>query len=70
MTGGPSTTAARALQTICSTGFFGSSCQPGGGSGATPTMNTDSASSMRLVSWLAARVDGSPTAAKGTIPAG
>ena len=70
VTGGPGTSGARSLQIICSTGFFGSSCQPGGGSGATPTTKTDSASSTRLVSWFAARAVGSPTAANGTIEAG
>jgi hypothetical protein len=70
VTGGPRTSGARVWQTIWSTGFFGSSCHPGGGSGATLTTNTDSASSMRLVSWFAARAEGSPTAAKGTMDAG
>jgi hypothetical protein len=70
VTGGPGTSRGRVLQIIWSTGFFGCSCHPGGGSGAMPTMKTDSASSIRLVSWLAARADGSATAAKGTMAAG
>ena len=70
VTGGPLISGARFVQIICSTGFFGSSCQPAGGSGATPTTKTDSASSTRLVSWSAARADGSPTPANGTIAAG
>ena len=68
--GGPGISGARVVQIICSTGFFGSSRQPAGGSGATPTMKTDSASSTRLVSWLDARADGSPIPANGTIAAG